>query len=264
MAEVVRMAYFGADGITDTLHLVIDSGTLVCGAVTQHIGTQTLYIESLDTTGHFSPRAGQKHVVSSLVGHILDQQFALFAVFSHPKHEIIFGKSSLNSAKGYLPPRRLQAYWISLFARANVFVFSNFCEKRSLPFRSMDDVVFFHDDPKRKLGVRDVDVHTFFEMLLHRRDFQGGALIYMCKEPATPFAKINSNAVLDHKQHGSVREAVSFLRNSDFSTPTDARASTEQFLAKFGCIATPFDVASAGTPSAVEQKPVVLVPTRKR
>ncbi|KAL0266157.1 UNVERIFIED_CONTAM: hypothetical protein PYX00_011873 [Menopon gallinae] len=168
------------DATTDTLYLVLQSGIFVCGAITQHAGS-TMYIESFDTTGYCTPRSHQRHVTSSLINHVLDMDFDLFAVFSHPKAETIFGKSSLNSLKGHLGPQRLQEFWVSHFSRHSVFVFSNFCEKKTIPFTSMEDVVFFHDDPKQKLGVRDVDVDTFFEMLLHRKDFQRGSLVYMEK-----------------------------------------------------------------------------------
>lgn len=255
MNQMIVLQHEGV--ICDTLYLILQAGKFVCGAVTQHIGRSSLYIEALDTTGHFSPRENQRNAVSSLVNHITAQDFRLFSVFSHPKKEIIFGKSSVNNKKGYLTPRKLQDFWINLFCKNQVFVFSNFCERRSIPFKRMQNVKFFNDDPKGKLNIRDVSVETFFETLLHRADFQKGSLVYMLNDKTAletnkEEKKVCMNLGKKLKNHrdcrkknktaeecyevqvpNRVKAAISFLRACDFSTVEKALMSTKAFLDEF-------------------------------
>lgn len=287
------MANCTSGGIADTLYLVHQSNVFVCGAITQHVGTKTMYIESLDTTGYCVPRIFQRHVTSSLVNHILDADFDLFAVFSHPKKETIFGKSSLNSLKGYMGPRRLQEFWIAHFSRHSVFVFSNFCDRKSIPFATMDKVMFFHDDPKQKLGVRDVSVETFFEMLLHRKDFQVGSLVYMSKTPADILqgskgeknrcecisdyyddhkntCQINDNEEYECEADGEnrvkaqnvVRDAALFLRSSDFSTLEKGVVATHLFLERFSPRLEPFSINEKRYEVREQIKPTILKPRK--
>lgn len=294
MFRIAKIVSNASDGITDTLYLVHQSNVFVCGAITQHLGTKTLYVESLDTTGYCVPRTYQRNVTSSLIDHILNADFGLFAVFSHPKKETMFGKSSLNSLKGHLGPRRLQEFWVAHFSRHSVFVFSNFCDRKSIPFTTMDEVVFFHDDPKQKLGVRDVSVNTFFEMLLHRKDFQRGSLVYMVKKSTgTRHGSkdgqhkcecscgycMNRRSVCqvsgcgengqkvecgdEAKMPNMVRNAVLFLRSSDFSTLEKGIEATRLFLERFSPRLEPFSVSESKCEAQSETAPTVLMPRRR-
>lgn len=283
MVQVVTLTHSAE--ICDTLYLIIQKDRFVCGAVTQHIGMSSLYIEALDTTGYFLPRKDQKDAVSSLLDYITSQSFGIFSVFSHPKKETIFGKSSQNNLKGYLGPKKLQDFWVRHFSKNHVFVFSNFCDRRSMPFKKMQEVNFFHDDPKQKLCAKDVDINTFFEMLLHRRDFQKGSLVYMVKEDITSereedverkpknlqepgvasFKK--ANKTLERKKCGKklnkVREALHFLRTSDFSVAERALDATKKFLEEFKCKPKTFKIEAVQRVPEKDKPPVFIKP-RKR
>lgn len=294
MFRIAKIVSSASDAIIDTLYLIHQSNVFVCGAITQHIGSKTMYIESLDTTGYCMPRTCQRHVTSSLINYILDADFELFAVFSHPKKETIFGKSSLNSLKGYLGPRRLQDFWVTHFSRHNVFVFSNFCDTKSIPFATMDEVMFFHDDPKQKLGVKDVSTDVFFEMLLHRKDFQRGSLVYMVKKSTDigqsskceqHKCECSNDHCIDHKSIcqgydreedqqkvesryemktlNVVRDAVLFLRSSDFSTPEKGVAATHFFLERFTPRLELFSINEKRSEVLEKITPTILKPRRR-
>lgn len=233
-------------------------------------GNTAIYIEALDTTGYFEPRNKQtiftKNFVISIIKSI-DTNF--LCCFSHPKNELIFGKSEANIEKGNLSPRRLMRYWIDIFKKAydgKLDIISNFYPTMSFPkrYKALESLYLFEDDPKKKLlddTDGEISVNELFSILAHRKDFIKGSLIYY-----TTDAK-NDVKIVDckHDEDLDLSYKISFLRNANFSTRKNATESTQAFLSTFRCTMNWFTTNNneLETEEKKEIKCVRLIPRKK-
>ncbi len=115
----------------------------------------SIYIESLDTTGFFLPRNHQSSFTRNFVHSILQiYKVKTISCFAYPKPEIIFGDSSKNNVKGNLSSSKLILFWKSTFNDLTGYktdIYSNYFSQKKYPFKSMEDIALFDDDPKRKI-----------------------------------------------------------------------------------------------------------------
>lgn len=224
----------------------------------------SIYIESLDSTGHFEPRELQSQFTFYLTRTLISSIKPRFiSCFSHPKKEIVFGKSFGNGKKGYLTPKKCMKFWLDImnkFEDFKVFNYSNYNGEKTIPFSNLKDLRLYEDDPKRKVldECGDLTLQELFEVLLLRNDFCKGALIYAVKkylctpESAYEFDKSinkeNNPIKLPKDKHkhkmlniesylietdNLVDEMLYYLRKSDFSSFSSNIQSTKCFLDGF-------------------------------
>lgn len=247
--------------LDEALVLVIQDELLVCGIMCQQ-SKKTLYIECVDTTGHCKPRSLQNLVVRSLISAVV-QKMDLVETFSLPKEELIFGKSVNNGSKGVLNEKKLLNFWISNFQQyGKVFVYSNYYPTKSVPYKNMKDIEYFYDDPKSCMKLEDTDVHTYYELLLHKKEFQRGSLVYL--KPRVPS---RTWMFPDNYISYDGRMALNLLRNLDFSDDISNKKSTQEFLLpEFLSELHPFELLEPVDRACIEEvKPniIVIKPRRK-
>lgn len=245
----------------ESLLLVLQNDNIfVAGCLLQH-HSDVIYIEALDTTGYFTPRDHQKDIVYSLISHVCNMDCSLISVFSVPKKETLFGKSELNTLKGFYSARKLESFWVNHFKSLNkgkIHVYSNFTKEKSIPYKFIEQIRIFDDDPKRKTQVDEPEINTFYQSLLHRADFIKGSLVYLEKK------KIDSNPEkCDFDDNSFVRRAVSFLRGCDFSDLESGKRSTLSFLKMFYYENIEFQVYKCKNVSEIEEKIILMTPIRK-
>lgn len=289
-------------------------------ACTIQIIDNHLYIESLDTTGYFSPRKLQSFFTKRFIKTILNEfDPEIISVFSKPKKEFIFRNSHKNPKKNILKPADLFNYWLRLFeniqreglegnyntCKANIefqikkkckndgnkckptndnhnstnenhnnthkyelLVYSPFYEKKSYPYNSLQEIVFFDDDPKKKLihslkvnyPVDDesdgpikedsnneddktkenipylketeplIDINSFYNLLLQRYDMSKGGLLYLRNLQWNGKEGNNTRHVINLEND---KNPIDYLRNSDFGSFKSAIKNTDNFLNKF-------------------------------
>lgn len=189
----------------------------VCASIVE-LNNNVIFIESLDTTGLFQPRNKQTFYTKAFISAIIDKIFTKYNIsriecFSHPKSELLFVTS--HRKKRILSPAKLLDYWRDIFVMIcnEVILWSNY-DKKVFLHGSITDIdpierlakqkiVFFDDDPKRKLkislnDVKNIKQHkiigrckertdtnsicgvnfkNFYRILLTRKDFVSGGLI---------------------------------------------------------------------------------------
>ncbi|KCZ82498.1 hypothetical protein H312_00156 [Anncaliia algerae PRA339] len=237
-----------------------DDQILVCGCILQ-INSDVVYIEALDTTGLCTPRNIQKMIINSLIHYICNLDIAIISVFSLPRKEIIFGGSEHNSLKGFYTPKKLEEFWKDRFSSTRlgkVHVYSNFTKNKSFPYKKLEHIRLFDDDPKRKTMSDDLDISTFFQTLLHRADFIKGSLIYLEKQEVTTTPE---ECVFD--ESSVVRRALNLLRQSDFSDKQNGIESTKQFLNSFYCESKELELIKIDEVKKAEEEILFLVPKNK-
>lgn len=204
--------------------------------IIQHSTTHpnSIYIEALDTTGHFMPRDMQPHFTFYLTQEIIKCYNPDFiSIFSSPKKEIIFKKSHNNGNKGKLNPKKCMEFWenvVGVENRYTIYKYSRFGGK--IPFKSMSEVRFYNDDPKRKMlvEVKSVNVGELFEILKWRRDFRRGGLIYGVRnENSNVLDKNNlhnpdqySGSYKLKNEHSKKRSKIMFDQENKLFTMNDA------------------------------------------
>lgn len=149
-----------------------------------------IFIESLDTTGLFSPRKNQTFYTQAFILFLLKESKGYIECFSHPKNELIFINSNKN--KSCFSPGKLLEYWFNLFSMIseNVIIWSNYLKKSTisnsnndlkvLKIISNNEIHFFDDDPKRKQNEsfdEKTSTEDLFRILLTRKDFVKGGII---------------------------------------------------------------------------------------
>lgn len=127
---------------------------------------------------------------------------------------------------------------------------SNFKKNRSFPYKNLDEIEAFDDDPKSKLlkkftKIGHKSLTDFFEGLLVKSDFRRGGLFFSycsnCLITVSPFNHLQSLSVTDHVSKNMVNELelnkavaiLNTLRSFDFSTEALARESTDKFIEEF-------------------------------
>ncbi|KAG0438231.1 Histone acetyltransferase [Dictyocoela muelleri] len=237
--------------INDKICFVITHACII------QIKNNCLYIEALDTTGYFKPRNLQSYFTKRFIKSILKEfDPKIISVFSKPKKEFIFNLSHKNPLKRILKPRDLFNYWLSLFEsiqkyglkndnKYKLFVCSPFHKNKSVPFKSLDDVVFFEDDPKRKLlnslRIDDartvmedsnmIDIDLFYILLLQRYDMNKGGLLYLKVIYQDENYKKLNHEILTISVNNE--DPIDFLRNSNFGNYKDSLKFSTEFLKKF-------------------------------
>ncbi|KAF7684578.1 Histone acetyltransferase [Astathelohania contejeani] len=233
------------------MRLLFQDDVIIAGITIQLNTSGRLYIESVDTTGFFNPRDCQTIFTKEFILETIMQFDASFiSVFSCPKKEILFRKSSKNSNKGGLKTAVLLQYWIKLFESIQTYnkdmelhVFSKFYPKMSIPYRSLEEIYLFKDDPKRKLmksikktnEENKIDLKSFFNIIELRSDFNHGGFVYLVNSSRKSKPKI-----LDTIEIKSMTKMQRYLRNLDFSTLVHAKRSTKKFIKKFNIQLTYF------------------------
>lgn len=235
------------------LFLLFSREALLAGVTLQRIGGR-VYIKNVDTTGY--ERGYARAFILSILK-VLSPE--LSCCFSIPKNEYIFNGSSLNKEKKIRGPRELLEYWIGIFEDMydNVHVWSNHHENISYPFKHMDEIVYFEDDPKDRLRKHFVGgLEEMFAALLCRTDFTNGSLVYgrSCK---------HGGGCIVEASIGDVDGMESMLRKLDFSTRLEALESTKKFISRFGLVIEYFPIKRVMKPRRNEQACIILTPIRK-
>lgn len=228
--------------------------TILLAAMTlQRIGTR-VYIRNVDTTGY-----GRGHTRRLVLSALRAMAPDLVCCFSMPRSEYIFHRSSENKGKRIKGAGELLRYWVGIFSElcSDVYVWSNHYEPASHPFRSMDEVVCFEDDPKEKLARHfEGSLDEMFTSLLCRPDFAKGSLVYgkprMSGRLPPPYARA-----------GDVSGMEEMLRALNFSTEANARESTRRFIDRFGLNMSYFRSDGGAKPPRPEEAHIVLKPRRK-
>ncbi|ADM10938.1 uncharacterized protein Eint_010760 [Encephalitozoon intestinalis ATCC 50506] len=235
------------------LCLLFNREVLLAGVSLQKIGDR-VYIKNIDTTGY--ERGHTKRFIISVLKALSPK---ISCCFSTPKREYIFNGSSSNKEKRILSPGNLLEYWVGIFENlySNVYVWSNHYENISYPFKSMDEVVCFEDDPKEKLkkhfkgGLKEM-----FTALLCRPDFTNGSLVYGQSWKNGRAGEVEATV-------GDVGEMEAMLRSLDFSTISKARKSTKEFICRFGLSIEYFQAQRTLEPKKHEHAYTVLKPIKK-
>lgn len=258
---------FEISGANCTLALLIVDEVLAAGVIietrTDSNGAVLSYIAQADSTGYGRGGTGEffAAVVRKAPGRL--------ACFSHPRNELLFGGSARNPDKRLLGARHLLAFWRRVLSAAQpaatLLEWSNLSSRRKHPYKRLKDVVYFWDDPKRKLRAPFTSVGDLFEGLLVRADFAQGALLYTvskdqplisqptdsrasnapiahedtCSGPGTAHSDNTSDPSAAHQHQealitlGRIHDVVHALRTADFSTKQRARHATAVILAAF-------------------------------
>lgn len=114
---------------------------------------------------------------------------------------------------------------------------SNFDSSNCIPFKNINEIRNFKDDPKSKLlknfGHKQPSLPELFNGLLARSDFvKGGLLFSYCNASLSSNENLgfaNKKFTSDHE----IKKAMKFLRCCNFSTISDAQKSSSDFIEKF-------------------------------
>ncbi|KAG5858916.1 hypothetical protein KMI_10g16160 [Encephalitozoon hellem] len=235
------------------IFLLFNREVLLAGVTLQRVGSH-VYIKNVDTTGY--ERGHARKFITSILKALSPE---LSCCFSTPKSEYIFNGSSQNKGKVIREPGELLEYWIGIFEDLydDLHVWSNHYENISYPFKHLDEVVYFEDDPKERLRKHFVgSLEEMFAVLLCRADFTNGSLVYgrLCKHVGCGMVEAEA---------GDVYGMEAMLRTLDFSTHSMALKSTEKFISRFGLDIEYFPSKRTARPKKSEQACIVLSPTRK-
>lgn len=270
VAEAIHKMYIG--GISDDrgrLYTLWIDDIIAC-AVSVKESNQIYFIDMADSTGYNRGynKAFIQGVISSIAG--------VLYCFSYPKEELIFGKSSLNHSKKTHSPRELFEFWKECFGnrcfhskeitaisenesfkeinRKTCYLnsWSCFDSERSYPFRSIDDLPDFEDDPISKMKAKIPCLKDIFESLLFRMDFLKGGLIFSNCKDCTDQSRCaidncfeeylkQMNLINKNIRHFSenpvsssmVEDVVTFLIKSDFSSIEKAKSSSDKLKNSF-------------------------------
>ncbi|TBU13362.1 putative histone acetylation protein [Hamiltosporidium tvaerminnensis] len=240
----------------------------VAGIVFEMKEKNIVYISILDSTGEFKPRNMQKGFINGTILALLKYLSPTFLeVFSQPKKEIIFGKSSKNTKKGFLNSHKLFKYWKNIFSEYiccenkkeyKLYIHNNTDESNGIPYHrntKLNDIYLFDDDPKQKLInnlEENVDIYNFFSILLFRSDFSNGSLLFnVC-----PCKKHNSNINLEEFNLFDIKEILETLRGLDFSDYQNSLKSTIFFLKKYQLKSFLFKTSKSKLSKNIIEKPI--------
>lgn len=236
--------------------------TITC-AVSVKKSAQISFIDCVDSTG--CNRGYNKEFIQSVVRSIKGFVYC----FSYPKDELIFGKSALNHCKKINSPHELFYFWKECFEKrcfhekkpidsieksfeemndriCYVSSWSCFDDRRSYPFKSIDDLPDFQDDPISKMKTKIPCLNDMFEGLLYRMDFMKGGLLFsnccaslnrcMAEDSFEYYLKkmdmvISTNRI--SASDGTVSNLVEFLSKSDFSTAEKAKETSGKLKSLF-------------------------------
>ncbi|KAM0685439.1 hypothetical protein COBT_003350 [Conglomerata obtusa] len=132
-----------------------------------------------------------------------------------------------------LGAKDLLEYWLTIFEpiskNGELFIYSNYYPQKNIPYKNIDDICLFEDDPVYNLlkSVDTCSIDELYHMLQYRKDFSKGSLIYV----NLPLNKNN----LKNEINGDVQKILCFLRGSNFSTYEENVNATKQFINKFDC-----------------------------
>ena len=233
--------------------LLFDEAVLLAAMTLQKIGRR-VYIRNVDTTG--CVRGHTRRFVISVL-RVLSPD--LVCCFSVPRSEYIFHRSSENEGKRVRGAGELLKYWVGIFSElcSDVHVWSNHYEPASHPFTSMSEVVYFEDDPKKKLGMHfKGGLEKMFAALLCRADFASGSLVY-------GRLQTDARGPGPEARPGDVDGMEAMLRSLDFSTEASAKESTGMFMGRFGLSVEYFRGHRSLGPGRAEVAHAVLKPRRK-
>lgn len=222
-SSMIGVRSFRRDG--RSVHLLFDCNTLLAAMTLQRIGKR-IYIKNVDTTG-----CGVGHTRSFIIAVLKTISPDMTCCFSSPRNEYIFNKSSLNRMKKTRGPGDLLEYWVATFEEIHdkVYVWSNHYENVSHPFKDIDELVYFEDDPKEKLAKHfKGNLGEMFAALLCRTDFTAGSLVY-----GKSFGNVECYFDLLDAEDVDIGYVEMFLRSLDFSNAERAKMSTERFVCAF-------------------------------
>lgn len=234
-----------------SLHLLATRTALVSGIMlhTKNQGASCLqagartvtYIEYADSSGYI------RGATRTFFIETLRAQPSLLVCFSRPYKELVFGKSGQNRSKNIMSSKALFEFWRSIFdgrcafkkvsgddaalepskAACKTYLWSNFGHINLQPYSSLEEIADFEDDPKTKIKRYFESVEDLFAGLLARTDFASGGLLFSKCECAG-LSREEANT-----EGGSPEEALTFLRNADFSSSDKNEESTKLFLEAF-------------------------------
>lgn len=181
MEEIPRASILCEQGCNERLYILFVDGTISSALlILENQGVK--YIAMLDSTG-ISRGYTQAMAVSVIRG-----TDGLVVCFSHPKDELVFRKTELKKVMG---PRKLFDFWKHVFRsrckacsgqECYLQTWSNFESGRRFPYKSLDEIRYFPDDPKSRLirSLRGcaISLRDLFDGLLVGADFAKGGLIF--------------------------------------------------------------------------------------
>nr|AGE96061.1 hypothetical protein ECU01_0860 [Encephalitozoon cuniculi] len=235
------------------LCLLFNRETLLAGMTLQKIRNR-VYIRNVDTTGY-----GRGHARGFILSVLKTLAPGFCCCFSVPRSEYIFGGSSRNREKRIRGPGELLEYWIEVFESLydDVHVWSNHYENISYPFKHIDEVVYFEDDPKEKLRRHfEGGLEEMFAALLCRADFASGSLVYGQSRGDDVCSVVETSI-------GDVDGMEAMLRTLDFSSISKARRSTKKFICEFELAVEYFQGQGAVRPKKNEEAFAVMNATNK-
>lgn len=246
----VGVCSFGSGGRFISL---LFNPTVLVSAVTLQQAGDRVYIKNVDTTG-----CERGHTRGLILAVLKTLGPRMTCCFSSPRDEYIFNGSSRNRMKRIRGAGDLLEYWVEIFGMFHdkVHVWSNYYENISHPFKSVDELVYFDDDPKEKL-VRHFDggVEDMFGTLLCRTDFVKGSLVYGVSVDGGCSSQAEAREL-------DVWRVETRLRTLDFSTPEDARESTARLVDEFAMEIEYFKVKKTTVSRGEDQ--VCMVDVRKK
>lgn len=198
------------------------------------------YIAMLDSTGI------SRGYTQAMVMSIIENMNGLVVCFSHPKDELIFRKTELKNVMG---PRKLFDFWKHIFGNrckncngqgCYLQTWSNFESSRGFPYKSIDEIRCFPDDPKGRLiqSLRGcaITIQDLFDGLLVGADFAKGGLIFsFCgnRKVLQGPSRRCTESVPSQDSMSRIKRMIEVLRQMDFSTYEAALRSSKDFVSQF-------------------------------
>lgn len=201
-------------------------------------GEKTWFLAMADSTGY---KRGYNWEFITAVIHSLP---GFVVCFSYPKDELIFRRGSCGELKKIQRPFELFRRWKSSFAcrcacckeaKSDDFesfndacyytTWSNFDSQRGFPYKHLNEIENFDDDPKTKMREKFNKVDDLFAGLLHRKDFTNGGFLF-------------SNCICQcfkysSSENGKIDKILNFLRSADFTGEETAINTTSAFWELF-------------------------------
>lgn len=241
------LAAFKVKAKNKSFYLLSCNNVINTVIILQH-GPKSTYMSLLDSSGY------NRGYSSSFIKAVLSSIKGLLICFSYPMKEPILGKSSENPQKNILSPFNLFKFYKSVFSAlcgcksANkddfnekenlkcLKIWSCFENEKSYPYKNIQEIDVFEDDPKSKMSREFENIEDFFHGLLFRTDFSYGGLLFLnCPNIVSLESKplldiIEELEVLDDE---IIEEMLKNLRNLDFSTSEKALKSSKCFFKTF-------------------------------